>query len=172
MKKILKFAAVLSAVVLFASCGSKDDKTLVKETVDKYLEASISMDYDAMKSLVTKESEPALEYYKQAADAFKALPAEAQKAAKDAAKAASESITVDAESVKIDGDKATISVNTMGVSAPYALKKVDGKWLIDLMGGYDVEVDEVDVDVEEPAGDTTEVEEVEVVEETTEAAAE
>ncbi len=161
MKKILKLAAVACAAVLFVSCGAKDDKSLVKEVMESYMSASLSMDYGKLKSLVTPESVASLE---QMEEMMKNLPAEAVNAAKEAAKTAN--ISFDAESIVIDGENATANMSTMGMNVPVSLKKVDGKWLIDLAAaaaGYDVEEVDVETNDSTDVNDSTNVEVEEVV---------
>jgi len=162
MKKILKLAAIACAAVMFVSCGAKDDKSLVKETLEKYKEAMFSFDYSSLKSLVTEANLPSLEYYKQQADVINALPAEAKKAAVEAAKTTL-GFEFDAESITVNENDATATATFMGQSLPIALKKVDGKWLIDGIGNTnntvidEVEVEEIDGgDIEEPISEEEE----------------
>lgn len=147
MKKIFKLAAIACAAVLFVSCGAKDDKTLVKEVMESYMSASLSMDFATLKSIVTPESVAAIDQMEQA---MKNLPEEAVNAAKEASKG----ITLDAESIVVNGEAATANMNAMGMNVPISLKKVDGKWLIDLAPAAPVQ--EVEV-VDTTAVDTTAV---------------
>ncbi len=129
MKKFFKLAAIACAAVLFVSCGAKDDKSLIQEVMESYMSASLSMDYAKLKSIVTPESAAAIDQMEQM---MKNLPEEAVKAAQEAAK--NVKTTFDAESIVINGETATAKLNTMGMDVPMSLKKVDGSWLIDLVG--------------------------------------
>lgn len=149
MKKFLKLAAVACAAVLFVSCGAKkDDATQIKEVMESYIAASASFDFGKLRSIVTPESKPALEEMERMTNG---LPEEYRNAATEAAKAAN----FNAESVKIDGETATASIVVGGMEIPMALRKVDGKWLLDMVGSVpavdDVDIDELEIDVEEPA---------------------
>ena len=143
MKKILKLAAIVCAAALFVSCGAKDDATQVKEVMESYLKASVSFDYGKIKSLVTAESVPMIE---EAEKYSKDIPEEFKKAMEESAK----SMTFNPESVTINGEVATASISAAGMDMPVTLKKVDGKWLIDMAAAAPA------VDVEEPV-DTTAV---------------
>ena len=155
MKKFLNLAAVVCAAMLFVSCGAKDDATQVKEVMETYMKASTSFDYAKLKTIVTPESVAAID---EMEEMMKDIPAEYKKMAEESAKA----VTFNPESIKIEGDVATASVSAMGMDMPITLKKVDGKWLLDLAAmasGSTTTIDEeIDVDDE---GDVEE----EVVEE-------
>jgi len=156
MKTILKFATVLSVAILFASCG---DKAQVKEAAESYLKASASYDYATIKQLVTPESLPLIEANEQR---INDIPEGYKGLVKEAAKNTYYYTSIDAENITISeaGDAATVPI-TVDIDdySDYTLtlKKVDGKWLIDVIGG--AAVDNA-VDVEETLEvDSTAVEE-------------
>jgi len=128
MKKILTLVAIACAVALLVSCGTKDDKAQVKEVIEGFMKANASADYDKLKSLVTPES---LVMIEQMEDMSKNLSEEAKKIMIDAAK----SVTFDAESIEVGENAvtATAATRVLGPKTPIALKKVDGKWLIDMV---------------------------------------
>lgn len=157
MKKILKLAAVVCAAVLFVSCGAKDDATQIKEVMETYLSASASFDYAKLKTIVTPESAAQIDGMEKM---MKDLPEEYKAMAEEAAKA----ITFNAESISVNGEVASVSLSSMGMDVPFTLKKVDGKWLIDMAGSVPA-VDESDIDFDEDVDADTEEEVVEEEEE-------
>ena len=124
MKKFfLSITAIVAMAVTLSSCGGGSTP---KATADKFLNGLYHMDYDAAKSVATKETKDQLDMQKQTLDM---MGADAMKKAKDEAG----KVTVSMKDPVVTGDNATVeyTLSNDQTHAPKTLKMVkqNGAWL-------------------------------------------
>ena len=125
MKKLSLFLMTLAAVFVFAACGSKAAKDpSPKDVAVQWFQALLDGDLKTANELSTEQTKA---FNGLMASAMQANDKEDKEADDDDPKAMLEQLKKAEE--KIEGDTATLIVDG---KEGFTLKKVDGKWKVDL----------------------------------------
>lgn len=126
MKRLVKVALILVAVVALGACGSKNKPDAIAKD---FLTALNQMDYDKAKTFGTEETGKMVDMMK----AF--MPTDAAKV--EEAKAKAKNLVVEITDTKIEGEKAICTYKISGIEGQEPkedklnLVQKDGKWLVD-----------------------------------------
>lgn len=140
MKNIFKLATILAAFLLLVSWTKSNDKTEIEKLINTYLKASVSLDYAKMKSLVTPDAIHMIEEAEQ-------LVSEVPEDYKQAMMAVLESIIIDPDKIEVSDNSAKATISAMGSESLIYFKKINGKWLVDVLNTSDaIESSEIDLE--------------------------